>query len=104
MKSTIGRTIKVHKVTFIKGSLIEGKPQFSEPETITLYGEQDTNAITKAVKNTAGTTLFMVTATETTEELYEMTVEEFMKYAKPVVKEEAPKAPTPDAKGTDTGK
>jgi hypothetical protein len=100
MKGTIGRTIVVHEVTFINGIIVDEKPAFTEPKTIKLLGEQTADSISKEVKKQAGTDLVMITATVKTEQLYEMSVDDFLKHSKPVIKE----TPNTNATGTDTEK
>lgn len=73
----ITRTIETTTLTVAEVEIVDGKPQ-AVTKTITYYGKKRESEVKKLVGNC------VVISTETSEKVYEMSIEDFVKNAKTI--------------------
>lgn len=86
MRNTITRTIERTRIYFSAVEVQNGVPSFVAQPPIVVNGNYDMEQAGKLIKKRFKQFTCVVTAVEVTEQLYEISVEDFMKYATPVEK------------------
>lgn len=82
MRNTITRTLATSEITGYTLEIVDGKPQVKELEKITIAGKAKEKDALKALKKVYGDVKGLtVGSIETSEAVYEISVEDFVKYA-----------------------
>jgi hypothetical protein len=84
MRSTITRTMTTTKVTFVTTDVKDGKPVLSSEQVKSYPDLLDTAKAEKLLKKEDSTKTYTVLSAETEEHTYEISVVDFIKYAKRV--------------------
>lgn len=86
MRNTITRTIETSRIYFAMVAVNNGIPEFVAQPSIVVNGKFTTEDAQKLLKKKFKGSTCVVTDIEHTETLYEISVEDFIKYATPVEK------------------
>ena len=86
MRNTITRTIETSRIYFAMVAVNNGAPEFVAQPSIVVNGKYSTEEAGKLLKKKYKGQTVVVTDVEYTETLYEISVEDFIKYATPVSK------------------
>lgn len=85
MRKTIVRTMATSEITAFKLAMIDGQPVATPLEPVTVMGEANEKEATKAIKERYGkNSLITIGEIKVTKDTYEISVEDFLKYAKKV--------------------
>lgn len=92
IRKTITRTMATSTVNAFTLKVVEGKPVVENLDPVTVAGKLTEVSALKVMKEKHGKdTPVTIASIQVEESLYEITVEDFMKYAKKVEKDEAKK-------------
>lgn len=86
MRNTITRTIETSRIYFMGVEVVDGKPTFKEYSPLEVNGHHTMETADKLLKKCYKGNKLIVTNIEYIEQLYEISVEDFIKYATPVEK------------------
>lgn len=82
MRNTITRTLATSEITGFTLEIVDGKPQVKELEKITIAGKAKEKDALKALKKVYGDVKGLTVGNiEVSENVYEISVEDFVKYA-----------------------
>lgn len=83
MRNTITRTMATSEITGYKLTVVDGKPNVEELPKITIAGKAKEKDAMKALKDAYGKDVNITVGNITvSEDVYEISVEDFVKYAK----------------------
>ena len=91
MRSTITRTMATSEIHAFRLVMKEGKPEVETLPVLTLGGKVSVESAEKELRKIYGKTAITVKEIKVKEDLYEISVEDFLKYAKKVEKTESEK-------------
>ena len=88
MRKTIVRTMATSTITAYTIEMVDGKPEAKALDPVTVMGKAKEKDALKAIKEVHGVTAVTIGEIQIDEATYEISVDDFVKYAKKVEKTE----------------